>query len=55
VGLSAPYATSHDALDRDTAFVQEVQNAAKALASMLDLIRAGRQEPDASLQQPRPK
>jgi multimeric flavodoxin WrbA len=55
VDYYGPYATSHDALDRDTAFVQEVQNAAKALASMLDLVRAGRQEPDASLQQPRPK
>ena len=49
------YATSHDALDRDSGLQQEVRNAALALASELNLIREGRKEPDDSLQDPRPK
>jgi multimeric flavodoxin WrbA len=49
------YATSHDALDRDTALQQEVKNAAHALAAEIALLRAGRAEPDAALEEPRPK
>jgi multimeric flavodoxin WrbA len=49
------YATSHAELDRDDAFQEEVRNAARALAAELDLLRAGRTEPDANLQTPRPK
>jgi multimeric flavodoxin WrbA len=49
------YATSHDALDRDTDFQQEVQNAACALANEIRLQAAGRREPDAALEEPRPK
>jgi multimeric flavodoxin WrbA len=49
------YATSHDALDRDEAFQQEVQNAARALAAELELLREGRKEPDQGLKGPRPK
>ena len=49
------YATSHDALDRDTALQQEVKNAGHALAAEVALLRAGRAEPDEALQEPRPK
>ncbi len=49
------YATSHDALDRDSAFQEEVRNAARALASELSLLRDGRKEPDDGLKEPRPK
>jgi multimeric flavodoxin WrbA len=49
------YATSHDALDRDTALQQEVRNAALALAAQLNMMREGRKEPDESLRDPRPK
>jgi multimeric flavodoxin WrbA len=49
------YATSHDALDRDSAFQLEVRNAAHALASELKLLREGRKEPDEALTEPRPK
>jgi multimeric flavodoxin WrbA len=49
------YATSHDALDRDTAVQREVKNAAHALAAEIALLRAGRVEPDAALADPRPK
>jgi multimeric flavodoxin WrbA len=49
------YATSHDALDRDSAFQLEVRNAAHALASEVKLQRDGRKEPDESLTEPRPK
>ena len=49
------YATSHDALDRDSAFQEEVRNAARALASELSLLRDGRKEPDEGLKEPRPK
>ena len=32
-----PYATSHDDLDRDTAFQEEVRNAARALVQAVKL------------------
>ncbi len=49
------YATSHDALDGDSAFQVEVANAGRALTEELALIRAGRREPDAKVADPRPK
>ncbi len=55
IGYYEPYATSHDALDRDTAVQQEVRGAAKALVEAVRLSRAGRfrdLEPDSD---PRPK
>ena len=55
VGYYEPYATSHQALDRDTAFQEEVRNAARALLAQVQATRAGHTEPDASLEQPRPK
>ena len=55
VGYYEPYATSHDALDRDTALFEEVRNAARSLINAVRMIRRGRREPDAQLRTPRPK
>lgn len=55
VGYYEPYATSHEALDADGAFQEEVRNAARALANEVTAIRAGRSEPDDALSDPRPK
>jgi hypothetical protein len=55
IGYYGKYATSHDALDRDTDLQQEVRNAAHALAAELKLQQAGRPEPDAAVEDPRPK
>lgn len=56
VGFYEPYATSHDALDLDTAFQEEVRNAARSLVRMVRQIRTGRvSQPDAELRDPRPK
>ena len=42
IGYYEPYATSHDALDADTAVQGEVRAAAKALVEAIALSRAGR-------------
>jgi len=56
VGYYEPYATSHDALDRDDAFQEEVRNAARALVEAVRLARAGQwPRPDRNLHDPRPK
>jgi multimeric flavodoxin WrbA len=55
IGYYDMYATSHAALDRDSAFQEEVRNTARALAAELALQREGRKEPDEQLQEPRPK
>jgi multimeric flavodoxin WrbA len=55
VGYYEPYATSHEALDRDTALFEEVRNAARSLVNEVRMIRRGRREPDAQLRAPRPK
>jgi multimeric flavodoxin WrbA len=55
VGYYEPYATSHEALDRDEAFQEEVRNAARALAGKIRAIREGVVEPDDALDDPRPK
>lgn len=56
VGYYEPYATSHEALDRDTAVQEEVRNTARALARAVAELRAGRLKPaDEGLSQPRPK
>jgi multimeric flavodoxin WrbA len=55
VGYFEPYATSHDALDRDTALQEEVRNAARSLVNAVRQLRAGRRPPDAGLRQPREK
>jgi len=56
VGYMQPYATSHDDLDRDTAFQGEVRNAAHALVAAVKLMRRGElHQPDAGLEPPRKK
>lgn len=56
VGYYEPYATSHEALDRETAFHEEVRNAARALVAAVKLSRAGRlPQTDAAFKDPRPK
>jgi multimeric flavodoxin WrbA len=50
-----PYATSHEALDKDDALRAEVRNAANALITQIAQRRAGRREPDEDLKDPRPK
>ena len=56
IGYFEPYATSHDALDRDAALQEEVRNAARTLVAAVRLKRSGRlAEPDAGLKDPRPK
>jgi multimeric flavodoxin WrbA len=56
VGYYEPYATSHDALDRDTALHDEVRNAARTLVEAVRLTRAGqRPRADRVAPAPRPK
>ena len=55
IGYYEPYATSHEALDRDHDLPKEVINVARALAAQVALLRAGRREPDDGLEEPRPK
>jgi multimeric flavodoxin WrbA len=55
VGYYEPYATSHEAFDRDTGFQEEVRNAVRALIKAVQFVRQGRRQPDAGLTDPRPK
>ena len=56
IGYYEPYATSHDALDRDVALHEEVRNVARSLVNTVRLIRSNRFErPDEGLHSPRPK
>jgi hypothetical protein len=56
VGYMEPYATSHQSLDADGAFQQEVMNAARALGNAVLLHEAGRYDsPSAGLVDPEPK
>jgi multimeric flavodoxin WrbA len=56
VGYYKPYATSHDELDRDKDFQEEVRNAAHSLVTAARLLRRGElKRPDAGLREPRPK
>jgi hypothetical protein len=56
VGYYEPYATSHEALDRDRALPEEVRNAARALVEAVTLARSGLlPRADAALRDPRPK
>jgi hypothetical protein len=43
IGYWEPYATSHDALDADTAMQEEVRNAARTLVEAVQASRAGQQ------------
>jgi multimeric flavodoxin WrbA len=55
IGYYEPYATSHDALDKDTAVQHETRNAAKALVDAIALMRAGKFPKLAGDGDPRPK
>lgn len=56
VGYYESYAESHETLDRDTAFQEEVRNVARAVALTVGDLRAGRVAPPAErLRNPRPK
>ena len=56
IGYYEPYATSHEALDRDAAIQEEVRNAARALAEAVQAQREGKcVEPGRALKEPRPK
>jgi multimeric flavodoxin WrbA len=56
IGYYEPYATSHEALDRDDALQQEVRNAARVLLNAVDLKRKGElPDPAAGIDDPRPK
>ena len=56
VGYMEPYATSHQALDDDSAFRKEVENTARALGQAVQLARAGKlEEPGRGLTDPFPK
>jgi multimeric flavodoxin WrbA len=56
IGYYESYAQSHETLDRDTAFQEEVRNVARAVSHAVGELRAGRlSQPDASLKKPRPK
>ena len=56
VGYYEPYATSHEALDRDAAFQEEVRNSARTLVEAVGHARAGlRPRPDRAFRAPRPK
>lgn len=56
VGYYEPYATSHEALDRDEALHTEVRNAAKILIEAVGLSRAGKlPQPGEELPEPRAK
>jgi multimeric flavodoxin WrbA len=56
IGYYEPYATSHDALDRDKDVQEEVRNVARAVVNAVREARAGRlSTPDAKLDSPRPK
>ena len=55
IGYYEPYATSHEALDRDTAVMEEAKNAALTLMSAVREMRHGRQPPGDDLESPRQK
>jgi multimeric flavodoxin WrbA len=55
VGYYGTYARSHEALDKDEPFQEEVRNAARALACAVRFVRQGRPEADEKLTDPRPK
>lgn len=56
IGYYAPYATSHEALDRDDAVQEEARNVARAVAKAVVELRAGRlQAVQPELSRPRPK
>ena len=55
IGYYEPYATSHEALDKDEAIMRETQNAARTLVAAVSEMRQGRREPGSNLEMPRKK
>ncbi len=56
IGYWEPYATSHDALDKDRAIQDEVRNAARTLCEAVTAARSGKQvSAGAHLKAPRQK
>ncbi len=56
IGYYESYALSHEVLDRDTLFQEEVRNVARAVGHAVSELRAGRlSQPDRPLKRPRPK
>jgi multimeric flavodoxin WrbA len=55
VGYYKPYATSHQELDKDRAFQEEVRNVARAVALTVLEIRTGKRSTGFALKRPRPK
>ena len=56
IGYYEPYATSHDDLDLEKDFHEEVRNAARSLVQAVKMLRRGELKlPDASLRDPRQK
>jgi multimeric flavodoxin WrbA len=56
IGYYQPYATSHDDLDREPELFEEVRNAARSVANLARMLRAGEhREADAGLEAPRKK
>lgn len=56
IGYYEPYATSHEALDKDQAIQEETRNVARAVAKAVVELRAGRlQAVQPNLSRPRPK
>jgi hypothetical protein len=56
IGYMEPYATAHQALDKDEAFQDEVLNVARALGNAVRLSLAGKyQDPGHGLVEPNPK
>lgn len=56
IGYMEPYATSHQALDKDEDFQEETRNAARALVNAVKFSRKGAyRRPDENLKAPNPK
>src|SRR5881227_3714283 len=55
IGYYEPYATSHEALDKDDAFMEETKNAARTLLEAVNQMRRGRRETGSELPAPRKK
>jgi multimeric flavodoxin WrbA len=56
IGYLAPYATSHAALDKETATQDDLRNVARAVVQAVKMLRAGTlEQPDRALRNPRPK
>jgi multimeric flavodoxin WrbA len=56
VGYYEPYANSHETLDGDAAFQEEVRNVARSVAAAVQALRSGKMlQPVRQLKNPRPK